>query len=138
MYRALHALFKPSQKKSLNTKHYFWKVKVVGLLMTCNRSGRKLCNETLWEYHKLFECCLPLRIKCNVFYCGHLLLQDLMGLDEDDDEDDKVSIFHDGMLARIRRKVGEHKPITLSPWDLHSLSVLTGKIIVTSLLLSKL
>lgn len=39
-----------------------------------------------------------------------------MGLDEDDDEDDKVSIFHDDKLARIRRKVeGKHKPTGLSP-----------------------
>jgi len=34
-------------------------------LMTCNRVGRKLRNEMLWEYHNLFEHCLSLKNK----YC---------------------------------------------------------------------
>lgn len=63
--------------------------------MTCSRSERKLCNEMLWEYQKLYKCCLSLKNKCSILKCGHLLLQELMGLDEDEDEDDKVSVSHD-------------------------------------------
>lgn len=53
------------EKKVLEYKMLFLKCEKwwVFFLMACNRSGRKLCNEMLWEYHKLFEHCLSLQKK---------------------------------------------------------------------------
>lgn len=59
---------KKKKKKSLNTKRYLWKVKVVGFLMTCNRSGRKLYNETLWEYQKLLN--IGCHWKISLVFCN--------------------------------------------------------------------